>query len=589
MSNSSTIISLNITQFPQKLLIPSDENSVSIQATSNSTKNEKFRFVFEGENLTISLISENLRDHIEFAPNETKNIDIKLNPEVDGFGKLTINAYWLKIIEFTVKVKKVRKTVLKSKIKALLENYAFKEAKNIEVITPKDYLIELSEKELQQYEDNLEIMKNNYNSLLTLDSNSTETYPEVKIEDIDKNIRKLAKGYLSHKNLLKSLEFALSLSDAAEQIKFYSKLIRAYAFNNLEETIRIVQSLHDKKRKQVLFKSIILDQISVNPISSVKLAESGDDMALKFKILFNIVKKLHEEHKTSDLKNILDRIIESSLVLLGPNNDRKQQKRSYEFLLDALKVVAEIENPGVTHGIIEGFSQQELKEKIVKDMFDTIYVLVDEIKTKIESELAFSQFFLLNTYVSNINNEIKRFSNIGGNISNNILSGDFNFKLAFLSLFSFNFSIYPIIDRVYNDVKFNMKKSIGYYVFPSIDNYQNTELTTLKTTLNQFFRNFADLSNQLYIFNLDFIPYLGKPTIILSSESDLNESLKSKIQNLEDKVNLIIDDSMFKEGKIYDILKEIFPPAKSEIINLILSYEFINDYNILIEFIQTLF
>jgi hypothetical protein len=81
---------------------------------------------------------------------------------------------------------------------------------------------------------------------------------------------------------------------------------------------------------------------------------------------------------------------------------------------------------------------------------------------------------------------------------------------------------------------------------------------------------------------------LGKPSIILSSESHLNESLKSKILKLGDKVNLIIDNSLFKGGKIYDALKEIVPPAKGEIINLLLSYEFINDYNILMEFIQTL-
>jgi len=150
MSNSSSIISINITQFPQNILIPNMDNGVSIQATNNSAKNEKFQFVFEGENLRIDLESEELRDQIEFAPNETKNVDLKLNPEVDGFGKLTINVYWLKIIEYTVKVQKVRKTVPKSKIKSILENYAFKDAKKFDTLNPKDYIIETTLKELQQ-------------------------------------------------------------------------------------------------------------------------------------------------------------------------------------------------------------------------------------------------------------------------------------------------------------------------------------------------------------------------------------------------------------------------------------------------------
>jgi len=589
MSNSSSIISLNITRFPQNLLIPNADNGVNIQVTNNSAKNEKFKFAFEGENLTINLGSADLRDQIEFAPNETKNIDIKLTPEVDGFGKLNISAHWLKIIEYTVKVQRVRETVPKSKIKSLLEKHAFKEAKKFDTLSPKDYIIDITLKELQQGEEQLTIMKNNYNSSLSADPANLIQYPEVKIEDINDSIRKLARGYFSNKDIFKALEFALKLSDPAEQINFYMKLIRAFAFENLDEAIKIVKNLQDQKTKQELFMSIVLDQIPVNPISSIKLAESSEDFLFQIQILLNIAKKLYEEIKSSELSNILNRVIDTLLKSVEGINDRKQRKRSNEIFADVLCILAEVENPSVSHGIIEGFNQQELKEKITKDIFDTIYVFVDELRTKIESELAFSQFFLLNTYVSNINNEIKSFSNIGGNVSNNILSGNFDFNLAFLSLFNFNFSIYPILDRVYNDVKFNMKKSMGYYVFPSVDNYQNTELTTLKTTLSQFFRNFSNLANQIYIFNLDFIPYLGKPTIILSAESHLNETLKSKIQTLGDKVNLVIDDSLFKGGKIYDTLKEIVPPAKGEIINLLLSYEFINDYNILIEFIKTLF
>jgi hypothetical protein len=97
------------------------------------------------------------------------------------------------------------------------------------------------------------------------------------------------------------------------------------------------------------------------------------------------------------------------------------------------------------------------------------------------------------------------------------------------------------------------------------------------------------VSSQLLIFNLDFIPYLGKPTVILSSESQLSNTIKSKVEKLGDSVNLIIDDSMFKGGEIYDNLKKIIPPTKGEIFNLILSYEFINDYNAFKAFIQSLF
>ncbi|MFX1489796.1 MAG: hypothetical protein ACFFBI_11650, partial [Promethearchaeota archaeon] len=267
---------------------------------------------------------------------------------------------------------------------------------------------------------------------------------------------------------------------------------------------------------------------------------------------------------------------------------KKDQKLVYESLKDVIHLKAEVENPRSANAIIETIDMSELKTKIEKDLFDIIYELVDEVKTKIESEVVFSQYFLLNTYMSKISNDIIHFSGLGGNVSNNILSGDYNFALVFLSLFGFNFSILPIIDRAYNDFKFNSNKSIAYYIFPSRENFQNNELTVLNNTISQFFRSFSNISNQLLIFNLDFIPYLGKPTIILSAESQSTEKLRAKIARLGETVHLIVDDSMFTGGKIYDNLINIIPPSKCEVVNLILSYEFLNDYNLLKSFIQCL-
>ncbi|MBY8990430.1 MAG: hypothetical protein KGD58_06720 [Candidatus Lokiarchaeota archaeon] len=590
MSNSSNIISLNITKFPQNILIPDMDNDVSIQATNNSNKNENFRFVFEGENLDVYYKSEPLNDQVEFAANETKSIDLKLNPTVSGSGKLIINGFWLKIVEYTVKVQKVRETVPKNKLNKKLENYKFKGTEKIDSIDPKEYLLGMTLKEIQTAEEQLETMKKNYNLTLSSNSTNSEAFTRVTIEVIEKTIKQLAKGYLSNNNIQNALGIALELSDPNDRINFYVNLIRAYAFENMNDAVQIIRSLNDVNLQQSLLKSLIFDQASHNPIPALTLITGIIDSSTKIILLFNIAKQLNNDNNSSELSKILRKTIETVLKSIGLNNeDKKDQKFFYESLKDAINGIAEIENPVAANNIIEGIDNQTLKESITKDLFDMVYELVDEIRTKIESELVFSQFFLLNTYISNITNEIKSFSNIGGNVSSNILSGDFNFNLIFLSLFRFDFSIFPFIDRVSSDLKFNMKKSIGYYIFPSVDNFQNNELNVLQKTLQQFFNNFANVPNQLLIFNLDFIPYLGKPTVILSSESQLSNTIKSKIEKLGDSVNLIIDDSMFKGGEIYDNLRKIIPSNKGEIFNLILSYEFINDYNVFKAFIQSLF
>ncbi|MFX0029063.1 MAG: hypothetical protein ACFE8B_07630 [Candidatus Hermodarchaeota archaeon] len=590
MSNSSNIVSINITKFPQNLLIPDMDNDVSIQVTNNSDKNENFSFTFDGENLDVIDITGELKDRIDLAPKETKSLDVRLNPTASGFGKLTINGHQLKIVEYTVKVQKIRETVPKIRLSKILDSYKFKGTERINPIDPKEYLQEMTLTELQKVEEELRTMKNNYNSSLSSNSTSSEVFTRVSVEVIDKTIKQLAKGYLSNKNVNNALGIALELSDPNERINFYGDLIRVYAFKDLTKAVQIINNLNDSNLRQNLFKFIAFDQTSQNPIQALSLSESISNNSLKTKLLFNITKQLNNLNKSSEMLAVLKKIVEFLLKSIELTvEDKKDQKFLYESLKDAIYGIAEIETPITANGIIENISNQTLKERVSKDLFDDIYELVDEIRTKIESDLIFSQYFLLNTYISNITNEIKSFSSIGGNVSNNILSNDFNFQVTFLSLFRFDFSIFPFIDRVYNDLKFNSKKSMGYYIFPSVKNFQNDELVVLQKTLRQFFNNFANISNQLLVFNLDFIPYLGKPTVIISSESQLNNAIISKIEKLGDTVNLIIDDSMFKGGEIYDELKQIIPPNKGEIFNLILSYEFINDYNAFITFIQSLF
>ena len=83
MSNTDKIISLNITRFPQNLLIPGIDNIISVQAINNSSNNENFKFSFEGENLEVILESEEYKDQIKFNPGENKTTNLKLVPTAD--------------------------------------------------------------------------------------------------------------------------------------------------------------------------------------------------------------------------------------------------------------------------------------------------------------------------------------------------------------------------------------------------------------------------------------------------------------------------------------------------------------------------
>ena len=167
---------------------------------------------------------------------------------------------------------------------------------------------------------------------------------------------------------------------------------------------------------------------------------------------------------------------------------------------------------------------------------------------------------------------------------------DVDINNLFVSLFNLDFSVFPIIDRVYADLKYNLNKSLGYYIYPCKVDQSEKDFVIIKKTLEHFLvSKFAEVSDQIFVYNLEFIPYLGKPTVIMSSELKVFENLKLKIENaLENSANIIFDDNIFKEGETTELLKQVFTKENYIIVNLILSYEFIKDYEILKRFIKSL-
>jgi len=595
MSNADPnhIISISVTKFPQNLLIPDVENSVSFQVINQSDKDEHFKFVFEGENLEIDVKPIEFLDEILFKSGETKNIDLLLKPTTNGFGKLTVNAYWMKLVEIIVKVQKVRDSISSSRIRQILKNKQFLQSVKRDSFNPKDFIITSSKNDIKKIEK--QIQESTVNST-ELQNNSPPSSPK---DEIDTNLTLLAKSYLSIGEFYKALESSLQLNNEGKKLELYYNLIRANATLNLDSSLQVVEKLTDLSKRNQIAKSIALDYVNINPDQvrkilsfieegsikenaifevifmslekdsslALKLTELIKDEIVKIKILFNIIKKIHENKNNSLILEIINQIDEIILKSSRINLSTEQNYNSpaYEYFKETICILAELDCPEAADKVIEGLSSEKLKKTVAKDLFNEIYKLVDEKQSKVEPIGEFSQFFLINTYTSQITRQVSEFSLIGGNASSNILEGNFNFNIALISLFSFDFSIFPII----ND-------------------HNQEELKTIQTTLKKFFQP-ESIKNRVTVFNLDFIPYLGKPTVILSSISDDLNAINSKIvKALGDRVNVIIDNDLFKGGKTVESLSSIFYGSNFKIVNLILSYEFINDYDIFKTFVQSL-
>jgi hypothetical protein len=611
------VISISVTKFPQNLLIPDGENSVSFQVINQSDKDEHFKFVFEGENLEIDVKPVEFLDEVLFKSGETKKIDLLLKPTTDGFGKLTVNAYWMKLVEYTVKVQKIRDKISTSRITHILKNKQFLQSVKRDSFNPKDFIITSSKGEIKKIEK--QIKESTVNSTKSQNNSQSSSVPK---GEIDTNLTLLAKSYLSIGEFYKALESSLQLTNEDEKLELYYNLIRTNATLKLDSSLQVVEKLNDLKKKNQIAKSIALDYVNIDPDQVSKILsfikedsikenaifevifmslEKDSNLALKFtefikdeivkvKVLFNILKKLHENKNNSLILAIINQINEIILKskLINISTDQNYHNPAYEYFKETICILAELDCPEAADKVIEGLDSEKLKKTVAKDLFKEIYKMVEEKQTKVEPIGEFSQFFLLNTYTSQISRQVNDFSLIGGNASSNILMNNFNFNIALISLFSFNFSIFPVIDRVYLELNHKSNKSIAYYIYPSISNHNQEELKTIQTTLKKFFQP-ESIKNKVTVFNLDFIPYLGKPTAILSSISDDLNAIKSKVvKALGDRVNVIIDDDLFRGGKTVESLNSIFYGSNFKIVNLILSYEFINDYDVFKTFVQSL-
>jgi len=570
---SNNVFSIETIQFPNHLLLPSTKNILKLRITNNSDKKENIRLELSGERLKINIKNKD-KNEISIPPDKNIIIELELIPEANGYGVISMDVVWLNKVEFMVKVQKIRDQVPKKNIDTLWEKYKTPLELKKSEFNPDEFLLDLSKGEIKKLKKNI----------CKIEDEIEVTPPEEAIKtteltnELRECLRTLVKVYVNNKEFDNALAVIRKFPREENQQDYLRNIIRTYFFIDFKNMLDAIDLIEDVKDKQKLMKIVFFDLMEKNPENALEVLEYfKDEKDFYINNLFQMARMYIKNDDSGKAEQIFMQIY--NIVKIEENSD-------FEIIRDVIMAIAEVISPEKADELILSMGDQELKEKVARDLFDAIYIMVEESRQKFDTQLLNSFRYHVNISTEQGKN-ITEFANMGGNISANILAGQFDFKFLLISLFSHEFSLYPTFDRLYSDITYDEDKSIGYVLFPSKNNLDKHENTIISDVLKKLIVDKTEALH-IFIYNVDFIPYLGKPTIIIGTEEKLGAQIEEKLENLSGKINTNINSCLFEGGKTIEYLINIFNQQNIQPINLVFSYEFINQYQIFKDVFLTL-
>ncbi|MBD3215165.1 MAG: hypothetical protein GF311_21340 [Candidatus Lokiarchaeota archaeon] len=562
-SYNNNVINVETIQFPQHLLLPSVQNILKLRIINNSDKQENVRLNISGERVDITIKNSD-SDTISIPQNDNKVLDLEILPKADGFGIISIEVEWFKVVQFTVKVQKVRENVPTEKTNEIWQKYTPPPSLEPEGFDPNEFLLDLSKGEIKKLNK----------GICKLEDELEDTPPEeaIKIADLKNELseclQSLIKAYIHNQEFDNALSIIREHSNEQNKEYLLRNAIRAYFFIDFESMISAIDLIDDVNDKSALMKTVSLDLIKKNPSNALQVLEKlREERDFYVRGIFQIILNFLNNSQNEQAESLL-----MKLFYLAKNGENI----NYDLMKDVVYSIAEKFTPQKAEKVILSIEDQQLKEKLAKDLFDDIYRMVDEVREKIEHRSIASYRYRVNISTQQGENFTK-FAAMGGNVSDNILAGQFDFDILVVSLISQNFSLFPTLDRLYSDIAQQDEKQIGYVIFPSKESLNQEELPILSEVLKRLIASKTQ-AIQMKIYNIDFIPYLGKPTLIIGAEESRGLPLKEKLERSLSSVNINLNTDLFEGGKIIGYLMKIFNQQITRPINLVFSYEFINQY-----------
>ncbi|MHA1727952.1 MAG: hypothetical protein ACTSWY_04395 [Promethearchaeota archaeon] len=610
MKNLYTIVPVN---YPNRILLGTESYNLIFKATNHGNSTEKFQINFSSEGLNIEIPKE-IKKPIEIGASQTKEIAVNITPNINGNAKIIIQTIHNKMEQYTELVWKVKKLISSSDeiIQDGLSRTFFSgfDLLKPEFRLPTSYTGSTSIITVKQAKMKIKNIDNS--SELTPDKYTNQTIEPQIIKPItekkDQRLQKIAKNVFNS-----NMEFAFKIMDQINDLEIRQSLlgefIPPYAGNNIDNLKDVLSKfslIKDGTVKDVLLKKIICGIALENTEKAISMAENLIDPDVREEIFENLIGIYQKINIDDSLKLIGKKIKNVStqlnlfmeMIKLLYNSDKKKcikiidetikksiDIKNISFLKYLIAFIGALQDPQTAINVIEDLPE-DINQVISKELHRTLNEQIEEQRTRVEQIPVDSIFYTFNCILKP-SRSYELVAKLEGNISENLLLGELRSSIGLISLFGFDFPLFPTIERCYTEIKSEKQKSFYYMIIPT-KNRLKEDFSFIEIILNEIFVKKEDLfNNKVYIFNIDFIPHLSKPTIILGSDSEENQVIKSIVNRIYgNSVSFLIDSGLFQGGFVFELLKKTLPVSSFKVLNLVMTYDFLNDYKMFKKFMN---
>ncbi len=369
--------------------------------------------------------------------------------------------------------------------------------------------------------------------------------------------------------------------DDEKKNKYFEMLAYATGPVNPNDAIMIALNLEDVEKRDQIIKDILFKALDTNPDIAFNAIYQINNEKFQRKVLFELIKRtsaIDKEKAINSLKSLIDNI------LSGANQ---------EFIKNCMIFLAHLTSPQSVYDLIEKFDDSQ--KKIIQDQLkEHLKVQVEETRTKIVPEVVTNTFFQIPTIVNDITKSIEDLIEKGGMISPNLLANSHQTDILIVAPFKYNFPVGMSFFQSYLQILQERQKIFSYIVYPSEDLTNQVEKDHLFRIITDLIRknsNVLRIPTKVILF--DLIPYLSKPTVLLGNGKEDNtegiQQLERSLDGvLQDHANIKINNTSFIRGQLLNEIKSKLSNKKFQIQNIILTYNFLNQFPLLKAFFNGL-